>query len=53
MNIISYLSEYDRDLHYKEVIVLTVSVLDASICELTKYTKELELNSIWKVNACY
>ena len=44
MNIISYLSEYDRDLHYEDVIVLTISVLDASLDELTKYTL-MNLNS--------
>ena len=36
MNILSYLSEYDRDLHNEEVIFLTISVLDANIGDLTK-----------------
>ena len=36
MNILPYLSEYDRDLHYEEVIVLIISVLDANIGDLTK-----------------
>ena len=38
MNIISYLSEYDRDLRYEEDIILTISILDATLDKRTKYT---------------